>query len=51
MLKRLFCLMLTLAIAAVYTGCAENEHKITHEKQEQTESEPHDTSPGKMVVD
>lgn len=51
MLKKIGCLVLVLAVAAVYSGCAENEHKITTEKQEQTESEPQDSSPGGMIVE
>ncbi len=51
MLKKIGCLILTLALSAVYTGCAENEHKVTTEKQEQTESAPRDKSPGEMVVE
>jgi hypothetical protein len=51
MLKKLCCLMLAFTLSAVFTGCAENEHKVTTEKQEQHESAPHDSSPGKMIVE
>ncbi len=51
MLKKLLCLAFVLALSIVYTGCAENEHKVTSEKQEQHESAPQDTSPGGMVVE
>ena len=51
MLKKIFCLALVLALSVVYSGCAENEHKTTTERQEQKESAPKDTSPGKMVVE
>lgn len=42
---------LVLLFAAAFTGCAENEHKVTTKKESKTESEPKDSSPGQMVVE
>ena len=44
-------IVMIAAIAFFFTGCAENEHKVTTKKESQTESTPHDTSPGTMVVE
>ncbi|HKQ49814.1 MAG TPA: hypothetical protein VJZ71_17200 [Phycisphaerae bacterium] len=51
MLKKISCLIFTLALGFVYAGCAENEYKTTTERQEQHESAPQDKSPGEMVVE
>ena len=49
MLRKISGILLTLVVATVFTGCAENEYKTTTEKQEQHESAPQDRSPGEMV--
>jgi hypothetical protein len=51
MIKRLLCMTFVLLFAAAFTGCAENEHKMTTKKESKTESEPQDKSPGTMVVE
>lgn len=51
MVRKICGLAMVLAWSLVYTGCAENEHKVTSEKQEQHESAPQDSSPGQMVVE
>ena len=51
MLRKIFGFALVLALSVVYSGCAENEHKTTTERQEQRESAPKDKSSGEMVVE
>ncbi len=51
MIRKLFSLALVIAVAVVFTGCAENEHKVTTKKESQHESTPQDKSPGTMVVE
>jgi hypothetical protein len=51
MLKKIGCLIIAFSAGVVFSGCAENEHKTTTERQEQHESAPEDTSPGTMVVE
>lgn len=51
MFRKLMSLMLVIALATVFTGCAENEHKVTTKKESQHESQPQDKSPGTMVVE
>lgn len=51
MLKKLLGAVLVMTLAVVFTGCAEDEHKITTKKETQTESTPTDTSPGTMTVE
>jgi len=51
MIRKLFAFALALCISVVFTGCAENEHKVTTKKESQHESAPQDKSPGTMVVE
>lgn len=51
MLRKLCTLSFVLAFAFCITGCAEPEYKVTDKKESQTESTPHDVSPGEMVVE
>ena len=51
MLKKTLAAMLVVVLAVVFTGCAEDEHKITQKKETQTESTPHDVKPGEMTVE
>jgi Flp pilus assembly protein TadD len=51
MLKKLLGTMLVVTLAVVFTGCAEDEHKMTQKRETQTESTPQDTSPGTMTVE
>ncbi|MBI5764822.1 MAG: hypothetical protein HZA51_15000 [Planctomycetes bacterium] len=51
MFRKLLSLMFVVAVATVFTGCAENEHKVTTKKESQHESQPEDKSPGTMVVE
>jgi PBP1b-binding outer membrane lipoprotein LpoB len=51
MIRKLFSLTLVTAVAVIFTGCAENEHKVTTKKESQHESTPEDKSPGTMVVE
>jgi hypothetical protein len=49
--RKLLSLVLVVGVAAVCSGCAENEHKITQKQESQTESEPTDSSPGTPVLE
>jgi len=51
MIRKMLTLALAVGFAACFTGCAENEHKMTTKEESKTESEPQDTSPGTMVVE
>ena len=51
MFKKMVGALLVVAAAVVFTGCAEDEHKITQKRETQTETTPQDTSPGTMVVE
>lgn len=51
MFKKLVGGVLVVAAAVVFTGCAEDEHKITQKKETQTESTPTDVKPGEMTVE
>jgi hypothetical protein len=51
MIRKCLTLVCSLALFAAFSGCAENEHKITEKKESKTESTPQDTSPGEMVVE
>lgn len=51
MIRKLLGITLVLLLAVAFTGCAENEHKVTTKKESQIESAPRDTSPGHMVVE
>jgi len=51
MLKKTLAALFVLMFAVVFTGCAEDEHKITQKKETQTESTPHDVKPGEMTVE
>ena len=51
MFRKLLSIMLVATFAVAFTGCAEDEHKVTQKKETQHESTPTDKSPGTMVVE
>lgn len=50
MIRKLCSLVVAVAFVVAVCGCA-NEYKTTQEKQVQTESGPHDVSPGEPIVE
>ena len=51
MIKKLLGALLVVTLAVAFTGCAEDEHKVTQKRETKTESTPQDKSPGTMVVE
>jgi len=50
-MRKLCSLALVLFLAAFFCGCAENEYKVTEQKETQHESQPTDVKPGEMIVE
>lgn len=51
MLRTLCRLFLIVAFIVVVSGCAEDDVKTTHKKEQTTQSEPTDYSPGETIVE
>lgn len=51
MIRRILSVVMVLALAAPFVGCAEDEHRVTEKKEIRTESQPRDVSPGEPIVE